>query len=64
MKDSVTIITGSSRGLGKVLATHFAREGAKVVVAARSEVENRRLPGTIYKTAEEIKSESGYSLHW
>jgi len=62
MKDKVTIITGSSRGLGKVLATHFAREGAKVVVAARTEVENQRLPGTIYKTAEEIKSEGGYAL--
>lgn len=62
MKDKVTIITGSSRGLGKVLATNFAREGAKVVVAARTEVENQRLPGNIYKTAEEIKSEGGYAL--
>lgn len=62
LKDKVSIITGSSRGLGKMLASHFAREGAKVVVAARTEVENHRLPGTIYKTAELIKSEGGYAL--
>ena len=62
MKDKVGIITGSSRGLGKVLAMDFAREGAKVVVAARTEVENQLLPGTIYKTAEDIKAEGGYAL--
>jgi citronellol/citronellal dehydrogenase len=62
LKDKVSIITGSSRGLGKILALGFAREGAKVVVAARTEVENEALPGTIYKTAEAIKSEGGYAL--
>lgn len=62
LKDKVSIITGSSRGLGKVLATHFAREGAKVVVAARTEIETQRLPGTIYKTADVITSKGGYAL--
>jgi citronellol/citronellal dehydrogenase len=62
LKDKVAVITGSSRGLGKILAMSFAREGAKVVVAARSEVEDQILPGTIYKTAEAIKAESGYAL--
>ena len=62
MKDKVGIITGSSRGLGKTLAMNFARKGAKVVVAARTEVENRLLRGTIYKTAEAIKGEGGYAL--
>jgi len=62
LKSKVSIITGSSRGLGKLLAVHFAREGARVVIAARTEVEKQRLPGTIYKTAEIIKSEGGYAL--
>jgi NAD(P)-dependent dehydrogenase (short-subunit alcohol dehydrogenase family) len=31
-KDRVVIITGSSRGLGKVFAESFAREGAKVTI--------------------------------
>lgn len=62
MKDKVAIITGSSRGLGKILAMDFARKGVIVVVAARTEVENQRLPGTIYKTAEAIRAEGGYAL--
>jgi citronellol/citronellal dehydrogenase len=62
LKDKVAIITGSSRGLGKILSVCFAKEGAKVVIAARSEVENQQLPGTIHKTAEIIQSENGYAL--
>ena len=62
LKDKVAIITGSSRGLGKILSIHFAREGAKVVIAARSEVENQQLTGTIYKPAEIVQSENGRAL--
>lgn len=62
LQDKVSIITGSSRGLGKILAMAFARQGAKVVVTARSEVEKELMPGTIYQTAEAIKAEGGYAL--
>src|SRR4051794_4056893 len=33
----VTIITGASKGIGRVMSELFAREGAKVVCAARSD---------------------------
>ena len=62
MKDKVAIITGSSRGLGKILAMDFTRKGVKVAVAARTEVENQRLPDTTYQIAEAIKAEGGYAL--
>lgn len=52
----VAIVTGSSRGLGKAIAIGLAAEGAGIVVAARTEVESPRIPGTIYNTAEEIRA--------
>jgi citronellol/citronellal dehydrogenase len=55
LKGKVAIVTGSSRGLGKAIAIGLAKEGANVVIAARSQVDKKDLPGTIFKTAEEIR---------
>jgi NAD(P)-dependent dehydrogenase (short-subunit alcohol dehydrogenase family) len=48
LKDKVTLITGASQGLGRALALAFAREGARVVVNARSE-------DSIHPVAEEME---------
>jgi citronellol/citronellal dehydrogenase len=55
LEGKVAIITGASRGLGNGFAIGLAKEGANIVVAARTETEGK-LPGTIYKTAEEVKA--------
>ena len=52
----VALVTGASRGIGKALAIRMAREGADVVVAAKSEQSTERLPGSIHETAEEIRA--------
>ncbi len=56
----VAIITGSSRGLGEYCAVGYGREGAKVVIAARTETEtDPRLPGTIYHTQKLVEEAGG-----
>ncbi|MDP6783352.1 MAG: SDR family NAD(P)-dependent oxidoreductase, partial [Dehalococcoidia bacterium] len=57
LRDRVAIVTGSSRGIGKAIALAMAREGADVVVAARTESAGQsRMPGTIHETAEMIRA--------
>lgn len=52
----VAIVTGSSRGIGKAIALALAREGADIVIAARTEVAKGELPGTIGETAEAVRA--------
>jgi NAD(P)-dependent dehydrogenase (short-subunit alcohol dehydrogenase family) len=46
-------ITGASRGIGKSIALKAARDGANVVVAAKTADPHPKLPGTIYTAAKE-----------
>lgn len=63
MRGKIAIVTGASRGIGKAISLGFAKEGAKVVVAARSETApSERLPGTIHETVAEIEKIGGEAL--
>lgn len=55
-------ITGGSRGIGREIALRFAREGANIVIAAKSDQPNPRLPGTIHSVAAEIREAGGRAL--
>jgi short-subunit dehydrogenase len=47
IKDQVIIVTGASMGIGRAVAELLALEGARVVLAARKEVELKKLAETL-----------------
>ncbi len=55
-------ITGASRGIGKAIALRAARDGANVVIAAKTTQPNPKLPGTIASAAEDVARAGGKAL--
>ncbi|WKX97881.1 hypothetical protein Q1695_013517 [Nippostrongylus brasiliensis] len=56
------VISGASRGIGKEIALKLAKDGANIVVAAKTASAHPKLPGTIYTAAEEIEKAGGKAL--
>uniref|UniRef100_A0A8D2DGX7 Hydroxysteroid dehydrogenase-like protein 2 n=1 Tax=Sciurus vulgaris TaxID=55149 RepID=A0A8D2DGX7_SCIVU len=55
-------ITGASRGIGKAIALKAAKDGANIVIAAKTTQSHPKLSGTIYTAAEEIEAAGGRAL--
>ena len=62
LRGKTLFITGASRGIGLAIALRAARDGANVVVAAKSSVPNPKLPGTIHEAADAITAAGGQGL--
>jgi citronellol/citronellal dehydrogenase len=64
LEGRTAIVTGASRGIGEEIAGLFAREGARVVCAARTlnEGDHRLLSGSLSRTVSKIKDARGQAI--
>jgi citronellol/citronellal dehydrogenase len=62
LRGKTLFITGASRGIGLAIGVRAARDGANVVIAAKTAEPNPKLPGTIYTAAKEIEGAGGQAL--
>jgi citronellol/citronellal dehydrogenase len=62
LQGKTLFITGASRGIGREIALRAAREGANIVIAAKSAEPHAKLPGTIHSVAAEVEAAGGKAL--
>ena len=62
LQGKTLFITGASRGIGREIALRAARDGANVVIAAKSAEPHAKLPGTIHSVAAEVEAAGGKAL--
>jgi len=62
LRNHTLFITGASRGIGLAIALRAARDGANIVIAAKTTEPHPKLPGTIFTAAEEIAKAGGTAL--
>ena len=55
-------ISGGSRGIGKAIGLRAARDGANIVIAAKTNLPHPKLEGTIHTAAAEIEAAGGTAL--
>src|SRR5688572_25724670 len=62
LRGKTLFVTGASRGIGLAIALRAARDGANVVIAAKTDTPHPKLPGTIHTAAAEIEAAGGKAL--
>ncbi len=62
LKNKTLFITGASRGIGLAIGLRAARDGANVIIAAKTAEAHPKLPGTIYSAAQQIEAAGGRTL--
>lgn len=62
LRGKTLFITGASRGIGLAIALRAAKDGANIVVAAKTAEPHKKLPGTIFTAAEDIEKAGGKAL--
>jgi citronellol/citronellal dehydrogenase len=62
LQGKTLLITGASRGIGKAIALRAARDGANIVVVAKTDEPHPKLPGTVHTAVAEIEAAGGHGL--
>ena len=62
LRGKTVFITGASRGIGREIAMRCARDGANIVVTAKTSEPHASLPGTVHSVAAEVESAGGKAL--
>ncbi|MFN7699744.1 MAG: SDR family oxidoreductase [Deltaproteobacteria bacterium] len=62
LKGKTLFITGASRGIGHAIGVRAAKDGANVVIVAKTTEPHPKLPGTIYTAAEDMEKAGGKAL--
>ena len=62
LQGKTLFITGASRGIGLAIGLRAARDGANVVIAAKTAEPNPKLDGTVFTAAKEIEAAGGKAL--
>src|SRR6201991_2367751 len=62
LRGKTLFIPGASRGIGLAIGLRAARDGANVVIAAKTAEPHKKLPGTIYSAAQEVEKAGGKAL--
>ena len=62
LKGKTLFITGASRGIGLAIALRAAKDGANIVVAAKTVEPHAKLEGTIYTASSQIEAAGGKAL--
>jgi citronellol/citronellal dehydrogenase len=64
LRSKTIFITGGGRGIGRAIAHRAAADGARIVIAAKTDAPHPKLPGTIHTVAKEIIEFGGEALPW
>lgn len=62
LEKKTIFITGGSRGIGLAIALRAAKDGANIIIAAKTDEPHPSLPGTIHSAAQEIENAGGRAL--
>tara|TARA_B100001167_G_scaffold190670_1_gene157993 strand:+ start:777 stop:1637 length:861 start_codon:yes stop_codon:yes gene_type:complete len=62
LKNKTLFVSGASRGIGLAISKRAARDGANIILAAKTAEPHPKLPGTIYTAADEIEEAGGHAL--